>query len=498
MHFKKLPYDIKIIDLICEDCIDVDLFVELPKSYFESWDNFPNTGRQSNQCEKNDIGDAGYYNLIIRLDDETSLSELSHPYDAQLNESFKKRFGVQPPLKLIKCDHPNGRSFYPNEAYMAYWKAYVILEAANECLFIDRYMAKEEGSLLFKDKVRSVNQKWLSQYASIFDAISHYRTLISQFNHLEKLFTTTHGELSQHLLNRANITASELNSGLGSLLTLHLDWSRKLNNNGMTAFNFALKSLKRDIYFLFEWLCGLSYTEEDLFKQWANSNGQAASHSQLKDVLDFEEIHFKLIFERYTPIYCQDNSKWFNLDGVAETYDQLNEYQSFEPWISSFSDLHKSINKKSDITFVQPRLLDTLLVMTIRTEVLIRTMLLNLSGKQEPDDFYVVLRELSAFVKDDASKTVLIAVGDNRDLTKLQDRPESVFNKIETSIIGKKWSNKQKHFFKVIQKFITSRNYFAHHYYKDHEFKTHTNKFCGEVVTSCLQTILFINDSKLK
>ncbi len=498
LHLKKLPYDIKVIDLIFEDCIDVDLFVELPKSYFENWDSYPVTGHQPNKGVKNDFGDAGYYNLIIRPDNETSLSELSHPYDEQMNESFKKRFGVIAPAKLIKCNHPNGRSFYPNEAYLSYWKAYIILEAVNECLFIERYVSREDGVQVFKDKVVRINKKWSKQYTLIFSAISHYRTFTSQIHHSNTLLTPTYGEISQHLLDRANVTATELNTGLEVLLELHNDWTRKLENNGMSEFNFALKSLKRDIYFLFEWLCGLGFNENDLFKQWTYSNRQPASWSQLKDVLDFEEIAFRETFERYTPIYCQDVSKWFAVDRVAETYEQLNEYQSFEPWIRSFTDLHKSINKKSDITLVQPRLLDTLLVMTIRTEVLIRTMLLDLSGKQEPDDLKDVFRELSVFLIDDAARTVLIAVADNGNLTKLQDRPEAVFDKIENYKIGKKWSNKQKHFFKVTLKFVTSRNYFAHHYYKDHEFNTHTNQLCGDILTCCLQTILFINDSKPK
>ena len=498
LHLKKLPYDIKVIDLIIESCIDVDLFVELPKLYFENWHNFPVTGHHAGKGVTNDFGDAGYYNLIISPDDEASLSELSHPYDGQMNESFKKRFGVEPPTKLIKYDHPNGRSFYPNEAYLAYWKAYIILEAANECLFIDRYVSKDEGSQIFKDRVMSVNKKWSDQFALIFGAISHYRTFTSQLHHIKPTLVQTYGEISQHLLDRASITAKELKTGLGTLLELHKDWTRKLKNNGMSEFNFAIKSLKRDIYFLFEWLCSLGFSEKYLFKKWTYSNRQAAPWSQLKDVLDFEEIFFRTTFERYIPIYCKDDSKWFDLDGVAETYDQLNKYPSFEPWIRSFSDLHKSINKREDIALAQPRLLDTLLVMTIRTEVLIRTMVLDLSGEQEPDDLKDVFRELSAYIADDASKTVLITVADNCDLTKLQDRPESVFDRIENSNIGKKWSNKQKYFFKVVLKFVTSRNYFAHHYYKDHEFNTHTNKLCGEVLICCLQTILFINDSKPK
>jgi len=497
LDFKKLPYDIKLIDLITENCIDVDLFVELPNSYFESWDNFPIVGNNWYKDLADTVKDAGYYDLEIRLNNETELSELSHPYDEQLNERFKKRFEVTQPSKLTKYDHPNGRTFFPNEVYLSYWKAYILLEAINECMYIDRYVSKIQGIQIFKDKVTNINQRWIKQYSSIFDAISHYRTLTSLLHHLDKPLDNTYGEISLHLLDRANITSTELSSGLGILLELHNTWTRKLKNNGISQLNFALKSLKRDIYFLFQWLCGLGFSEKEMFEQWSYKDRHARSWSQLSDVLDFEEHSFKTTFELYAPIYCQDNSKYFNFDMVLDIYEKLNKYESFSPWIRSFSDLHKSINKKSDLCLVQPRLLDSLLVMTIRTEVLVRTMLLNLSGKTEPDDFKIVLRELANYFKDESCKNILIAVtGKNEySLTKLKDRPESIFNKIDQSEFGKKWPNKQKYFFKVILKFITSRNYFAHHYYKDHEFNTHTNKLCGEVLTSCLQTILFINDS---
>lgn len=495
LGLKKLPYDIKLIDLIIEHRISVDLFVELPKSYFESWENFPNLGYKRNIDLPSDIEDAGYYNVIVINQNETSLSELSHPYDESLNEQFKKRFEIEAPSKIIKYSHTNGRSYYPYEAYLCYWKAYIILEAVNECLLIDRYISKEEGSEVFKDKVLSINNKWMETYAPTFDAISHYRTFTSMSHHLNTPLVQTYGEISQHLLNRTNVKASELNTGLGLLLELHNDWIRKLKHNGMVELNLALKSLKRDIYFLFEWLCCLDFNEKDLFKQWSYKDSEAALWSQLQDVVDFEEISFRITFERYIPIYCKKEPTWFGLGRVNEIYDQLNKHQSFEPWIRSFSDLHKSINKTSDITLVQPRVLDTLLVMTIRTEVLIRTMLLELSGKTEPDDFKDVIRELSVLLIDDSAKKVLIAVADNSELAGLRERPELVFNKIENSNIGKKWSKKHKYFFKVILKFIASRNYFAHHYYKDHEFVTRNTDICREVLISCLQTILFINDS---
>jgi hypothetical protein len=495
LRLEKLPYDIKLIDLITENCISVDLFVELPKSYFESWTDFPVLGNIHQEELADELKDVGYYNPIIRVSNETTLSALSHPYDEELHERFTRRFSVSHPSSITKYDHPNGRVFCPNEAYLSYWKAYILLEAIDECLFIDRYLPKAEGSKKFKEKVTVLNELWMRKYQSIFNAVSHYRTFISQFHHLETPLEHAYGEISQHLLKRAKISELELHTGLETLLILHRNWTEKLKRNGMSEYQFALKSLKRDIYFLFEWLCGLGFSEKSLFDKWLIKDRQARRWSQLKDVLDFEEISFKSTFELYTPIYCKDHSSWFNLNKVTETFDELNKHLSFDPWIRSFTDLHTSINKADDISLIQPRLLDNLLVLTIRTEVLIRTMLLGLSGKEEPSDFKEVLRGLGEFCIDESCKTLFITVANNGELTKLQDRPESLFTKIEQCDVGKKWSKKQIYFFRVILKFVTSRNYFAHHYYKDQELNYHSNKIGRDILVSCLQTILFINNS---
>lgn len=490
LNLIKLPYDIKIIDLVLENCIDADLFVELPISYFEKWEKFPITDRKASTL--ND--DVGYYNLTIYLDDEPSLAELSHPYDAILSDRFKNRFGVSPPARLVKYDHPNGRSFYPNEAYLSYWKSYIVFEAFNECLFIDRYISSEEGKAIVKNRVASINSRWNDKYSKVFNALSHYRTFTSQYHFLEKPLVQSHDEIAKHILDRSGVRMEDLYSGLGDLLELHSVWKRKLEENGGHAFNWALDSLKRDVYFLFEWLCGLGFSENQLLEKWTYNDRQSASWSQLKDVLDFEELHFRESFKRYVPHYCQHNPDWFALDKIEETYDSLCQNQSFEPWIRSFADLHSSINSKESISLIQPRLLDNLLVMTIRTEVLIRTMFLKFSREEkEPDDLKNVFHELSKNIKNVDYKKIFRSIADNNYLTSLKGRPESVFSEIECSRVGRKWSNKHKHFFKMAIKFVISRNYFAHHYYKDNELNNHTNEIGREVLTCCLQTILFIN-----
>lgn len=488
LNIKKLPYNLKLLDLILEGCISPDLFVQLPITYFNSWTNYPVLEPVNGSHDK----DIAYYNLIIIPRDETQLSDFCHPYDAKLKKSFIKKFSTLLPKSLTKYKHPNGRSFYPNELYLSYWKGYVILETLCECKFIDRYLSKGEGSVIFKNKLKKNNVKWNSKYASIFNAISHYRTFTSLHHFSNSKIQCTYGDISEHLLAISKIEISELESGLELLLQLHKDWTRKWESDGLLEFNFSLKSLKRDIYFLFEWLCSAGYNERDLFNKWQYKNRQPASWSQLKNVLDFEEIDFEDCFKRYVPIYSKKVEDWVSLDGLSNTYNKLSKYKSFEPWIRSFSDLHKSINMKGDIKLNQPRLLDNLLIITIRTEVLIRAICSKVIGENEPDDLNNIFLKLAENLTDNKAKSIFITVSDNSKLTKLQNRPERVFKEIEENTIGKKWSDEQKYFFKSILKFITSRNYFAHHYYKDHEFDTHTNELCGDILTSCLHTILFV------
>lgn len=475
----KLPYDIKVIDLVISHCLDTDLFVELPKLFFENWKNFPIIENHPSD----DLKDVGFYNLVIISDNVSSLSELSHPYDEELKDRFTSCFSILTPTKLTKYQHPNGRCFYPNEAYLAYWKSYIILEAVNECRFIDRYVAKDKGEMIFKKTVDSINKQWMKKYASIFNAISHYRTLTSLYHHMDAPTGLKYADSFPHLLDRANISIEELNTGLGLLLELHNTWLRNLNNNGISQFKSALESLKRDIYFLFEWLCGLGCSENDMFELWTYKNRQPELWSQLSDVLDFEDISFKTTFEIYVPIYCQEDSNYFNLEALAETYEQLKKYHAFDIWVRAFSDLHASMNNVGSLSFIQPRLLDSLLVLTIRTEVLIRTMYVELTREQDNDDFKRVLGDLAKYCKNVKDRTILSAIFERVNLTKLNSRPNKVFKQIEQIDLGKKWSNKQKYIFKIILKFITSRNYFAHHYYKDHELNNHTNELCREVLT---------------
>lgn len=495
LGIEKLPFDINLIDLVLERVLTPELFVALPKEFFLQWTNYPARSAIFGSEVNDDIKDAGLYNTYInRTGKETNLSDFIHPYDAPLKNIFVDKFSIQIPHDLEPIEHSNGRIFYPYEAYFSYWKAYIILESLEECKFIDRYLDAEKGIAMFKNITRKINDHWNVKYSAVFDRLSHFKTFTNQFNLSGAKIDCSYGDIAKHLLKRTESSAAVLEADLECLLELHHTWQAKYKRNGINNFEFAINLLKRDIYFLFEWLCSSGYREVDLFKKWKYKNRQQLSWSQLKDVLDFEEIIFSDTFEMYAPIYSQNISKWISKIDIAKSYEKLQTHDSFWPWIRAFYDLHTAINRKEKIRLVQPRILDNLLVLTIRTEIILRSIYSNITGKEDSDTLQKLIRKMGDIVWDEQGKVILNAVSDTNQwkLTKLYHRPENMFHQIESCKIGKKWSNEQKYFCQCLLKFVAARNYFAHHSYKDNGLNSQLSELSEGVLIACLHSILYI------
>ena len=115
--------------------------------------------------------------------------------------------------------------------------------------------------------------------------------------------------------------------------------------------------------------------------------------------------------------------------------------------------------------------------------------------KQEPDNLKQLFKNVGENSHMGNKVTqVFNAVSErtNWKLAELHERPEDVFTKIEECKVDKQWTAEQKFFFKSILKFVTSRNYFAHHYYLDHNFESHTSELCGDIVKASLHTVLYM------
>lgn len=144
--------------------------------------------------------------------------------------------------------------------------------------------------MIFRQTVGRINERWNAIYKPTFNRLSHYKTFINQYEMSESEISCTYEDISRHLLERTSATPSDLESDMELLLVLHKSWVKKVNSEGKGTYRGAVDVLKRDIYFLFEWLSGIGNSEKYYFDKWTYRNKQSSSWSQLKDVLDFEEL----------------------------------------------------------------------------------------------------------------------------------------------------------------------------------------------------------------
>ena len=238
-------------------------------------------------------------------------------------------------------------------------------------------------------------------------------------------------------------------------------------------------------------------SETEVIEKWSYSENdrEMREWSELKGVLDFEELKFSSSFIKYVPHYSKSLEHQIPSCRYTQIYDYLKSFGSFSPWIRGFYDLHKSINNKTHIQLIQSRVIDNLLLISIRTEIVIREIFSSISNEPSPDDLRTIFLGLPKFIQDDISASVFNRISDNANwkLTKLNERSEDIFYKLSSCNTVKNWSNEQKYFFEQIFKFITSRNYFAHHYYKDEELNDQVNSLARDVLVSCLNSLLYIS-----
>lgn len=489
-----LPYDLKLIDLILDGDNTDELFVELPSEYFISWVNYPFLGEGFNKGSNELINNSMYFNINIidcELDD---LSDFLHPYDLNLKELFHDAYKTAHPKNLIVCEHPNGRKFRPYESYVAYWRAYVVFEVIQGCKFVERYLNKADATEFVKKKFKDVNDVWVGKYRAGFNRLSLYRSFVTRARMSRFDCRFNYCDISDYVLRYTGSSVFDLKSDMTNLLIIYNEWEIKHNSTGLGSYSKAMKLLKRDIYFLFEWLCYSGMKEADVFELYSHENANHRLHLQLNDVLDFEEIKFADLFVKYTPHYSMDIHSWLSDFDLNEIYKHLESFGSFMPWMRGFYDIHLLINAKHDVELAQPRIIDNLLVMAVRTEITIREIFSAHSGCDEPDLLREIFLNLPKHIGNDKASAVFCAVADktNWSLTMLRQRPDDIFSNVDSCFVGKAWSAEQRHFFKTILRFVTARNYFAHHSYKDEELNSNVSKLGADVLVSCLHSILYV------
>ena len=487
---RKLPYDIKLVDLITEQILPPEIFVRLPNSCFDK--SLP-------QNEKN----AYWYDVHFSFEDDDPISEFGHAYDKSLKSVFVDQFSVTTPPVLDSFQDARGHSYRPYEAYVPYWYGYILLESFEECKFIDRYLTAEIGSKKFKASLQKKHSQWITNYEYIYRPLSEFTTVISQIynsrTRSESLYSDK--EIYDHLVSvLGDRTPEFFEKSIEDLLHLHMNWTQKINGDGVKQYSKALFLLRQDIYYLYEWYRMSGANAACLFEKFEYTDRQPYGWSQLKDVLDFDYYKFAEPFVRFATYYTDNQQLHIGNISFKDIYKDLYQYLAFDPWIRAFDDMHKAINNKADIKLSHPRTLENLLILTIRTEVLIRSVLATISKQREPNSVKKVLKMLADFSDNMDLKIALSDITNQLvwDKTELKRRPPDVFESANNYQSISNLSQKQLDIARCFLIFATARNYFAHHYYSDAEFSRHVNKICGDVVKSCLFVIAYLSEISLQ
>jgi hypothetical protein len=326
--------------------------------------------------------------------------------------------------------------------------------------------------------------------------VSFYRTAVTILSFWKEKPSITYGELAHFLQAVVKSNSDELERDLESLLKLFADWKTRIKA-GKRYYPQATEQLRRDIYFMLEWLCGLTGNREAFyFKKWSYKDRMPERWAELKEVIAYEEFELQQMFEDLVPYYVGVLTKNAYVKDAQDTYERLAKHESFWPWIRAFTDLHGSLNSGAPISFRQVRVLDYLLVITVRTEVLIRSIFRSFCEVEDPRDFSSVFNQFShKWPERSPERKVLGTVADpaNWKLTELSGKPDDIFGNIDTLVPKQNWNKSMHHIFISILRFVTARNYFAHHSFKDESLNNQVSDLARKVLVSCVETAVYID-----
>lgn len=493
LGIQRMPCGLLMADMIIEGALIPDLFVRLPPEKFVSWKRFP---RLVGSEIPEELKWADCHNWSIHYRGNWSLESALHPYDGELESSFVKRFSEKVPRNLEHHKHPNGDFFRPFEAYLRYWKAYVFVEALDGYEDIGRFLSPRVGRETVISNFRKTSKRWEVEYEDIFNRLSFYRTAKTTLTLWQGDGSTiSRRELSEFILDVSNGTTELLERDLEKLLILFGHW-RTREQAGRRYYQHALEQLRYDVFLLLEWLCPLTGNREEVyFEKWSQPN---QGYVPLKEVISFEEFELEECFVTYAPGYSKPLIEAGILADAKSVYERLTKHDSFWPWIRAFSDLHHKMaptNPTKPLVFRQPRILDHLLVVAVRTEILIRSFYETVADKESQNLLSDVFRDFSRMLPPNSTaREILSKVSEdsNWKQTRLHEKPEEIFRNIDRIPRNAQWSEIQHHIFRSILRFNAAKNHFVHHSYKDRFMNTRVETLPGEILVSCLETVVFM------
>ena len=492
-RIQRMPCGLLITDMIVKGALIPDLFVRLPPEYFSSWRRFP--GLDGSKIRK-ELAWADCHNMSVPFRGKWSIESALHPYDGKLKSGFANRFSEKVPRNLLNHKHPNGVFFRPFEAYFRYWKAYIFVEALDGYEDIGLFLTSPLGREILISNFKKTSERWEVEYKDAFDRLSFYRTATTNLTLSEDTGSTTTGkELSEFVLSASNGTTELLEQDLLKLLILFGHW-RKKEQAGRRYYQHALEQLRYDVFLLLEWLYPLTGKPEEMyFEKWSRPSQK---YVPLMDVISYEEFDLEDSFVKYVPHYSSRMVEDGILVDVKSIYARLTKHDSFWPWIRAFSDLHRQLVSTSatkPLVFRQPRILDHLLVVAVRTEIVIRAFYKTAANKEEDRYLQNILCDFSKMLPPGSTARVVlseISKSSKWKQTGLHGKPEEIFANIDSIPRDAPWSGIQYHMIKSILRFATARNYFAHHSFKDGLMNTKVDSLPKEILVSCLETLVYI------
>ena len=240
------------------------------------------------------------------------------------------------------------------------------------------------------------------------------------------------------------------------LLAFHWQWNNDFKRNKKFMYKKSLEVLEQDIWFLYEWLCSLhSGDGETIFiEKWSQDHTRCElGWTDIKKIVRYEEFFIEKKFITSVPTYQNILPK--KTADLYEIFKQLSHYDSFWPWARSFHDMHKSLNTTGLVVYQQPRIIDYLIILTIRTEIVIRTIFADWCTEETPSDLKNLIKQASnsTSINDNEKRMLISIAGNDWQLTDLRTMPENIFQKIDDCETGLSWGKEVRFIFKQILKF---------------------------------------------
>lgn len=492
------PFSICPADLIYHQVLQPSLYVEFPQEHFEQWERFPKLGSRG-VIPHLDVSLEPRYFPLRHI---TDINDFLHPYDTDLKDTFAKKFSSQIPTQPPLKNHPNGRPYISAEAYIPYWQAYALASIFHKVRHLSFFLSHNPGKSQCLDWMKNQVFQFIEKFGNTFERLSWYRTVTAHgqfFNH--QYSPREHLALSHY---RSSSNSDNLKQDMQLLLSLHHSWEQQIKEHGCLVLQNTTTHLTQDIYYLYEQLRLLGFSATQLFEEY-QSESRTKSASNLHQVLNMEYYDFRKTFTLFGDSYSKAGEWGYSIN--EHTFEQLFQVQGFDSWVRSFYDLHQELNDKMrpKATFKLSRILDKLLVMSVRTEIVLREMLRPTLGSQSDEPLPQLLKRIKELTPAPILKEVLGEycrhVKKDKSLTKLNQKPENLFQNIDAISVPcsnpdgkeKTCSEEKTYFLRSILKFITARNYFAHHSYKDDELDIKTSLLSKEILESLISTILFFN-----